>query len=43
VQARKAAAGDSEALITRERLEEWSQRFHVPAEAELRLFDAPED
>jgi tRNA uridine 5-carbamoylmethylation protein Kti12 len=39
---RKAAAGDSEPLITGERLAEWSQRSQAPDEAELGLFDTPE-
>lgn len=43
VQTRKAAGGDSEVPITREHLEEWSQRFQAPDEAELRLFDVTGD
>lgn len=43
VEARRAAAGDSEALITGQHLERWSQGFQAPDEAELQLFDAPRD
>jgi predicted kinase len=43
VEARTAAAGDSEVLITGQHLARWSRVFQAPDEAELGLFDAPEE